>query len=82
MSKTTSTLPENVVPITLYNSHRFTNVYYGDDNFYVLQPDGNYKVYTWWYNSYSKSHNIFMRDDNGVRCLIKKDVFYKIYWFG
>ena len=83
MSKTTtSTLPENVIPLTLYNNHRFTNVYYADDRFYTLLNDGKYRVSPWWYNKRNGSYNVYIRDDNGVQRTIHKDVFYQIYWFG
>ena len=82
MSKTTTTLPENVIPLTLYNNHHFTDVYFADDNFYILLPDGKYRVSSWWYNKRNKSYNAYIKDDNGVQRIIHKHVFYEIYWFG
>ena len=82
MSKTTSTLPANVIPLTLYNNHHFTNVYFADDNFYILLPDGKYRITPWHYTKRNRSYNTLIRDDNGIQRTINKNVFYQTYWFG
>ena len=76
MSKTTSVLPENVIPLTLYNNHRFINVYFANDNFYILRKDGTYCVRPWHYNKRNRQYGILIRNDKNIPCMINKNVCY------